>query len=526
MRVELDVKVPIDSTLSEELRKLGIETTFEIVRKSLDARKKPYYLYRIVIDLPEDAAKKLIEEGKVRKHKEIEELLVPAVLTQKSVLIVGTGPAGLFSALILAEAGFDVTVIDRGKPIQERVKDVKLFWEKRKLDKNSNVQFGEGGAGTFSDGKLTTRVKDKKKHFVYKIFVECGAPSEILYENKPHVGTDKLQEVIPNLRRKLEELGVVFRFSTKLEKLKVRNRKVEEVYLRDLRTGIESIEKFDYIFLAIGNSARDTFEMLKEEDIVLEAKPFAVGLRVIHRQRTIDRMQYGRFFKHPNLPPADYSLTYKGRERNVFSFCMCPGGYVICASSEENSVVCNGMSNYKRDSGYANSAIVVQVFPKDFENDPFRAMEFQRALERAAFVMGGSNYAMPAQKVWDFIEGQSSNKLIEGGYIPEIKSARLDKLLPKPIVDHIREAFIYWSKRIPFFVPGNATFVGVETRTSSPLRIVRGEDYSSISADNLFPIGEGAGYAGGITSSAIDGINGALLLIRRLNEGREPVSHL
>ena len=518
MKMELDVRVPIDSTLEEELKKLRIEAEFEIVRKSLDARKKPYYLYRIVIDLPEEVAEKLIREGKVREYKGVEELSIPVISIRKSVLIVGTGPAGLFAALILAEAGFDVTVVERGKPVEERVKDVSRFWKERKLDENSNVQFGEGGAGTFSDGKLTTRVKDKKKHFVYRVFVECGAPREILYENKPHIGTDKLQEVIPNLRKKLQDLGVVFRFSTRLERLKVRDGKVEEVHLKDLKTGIETVEKFDYIFLAIGNSARDTFEMLRREGIALESKPFAVGLRVVHRQRTIDRMQYGKFFKHPNLPPADYSLTYKGRERNVFSFCMCPGGYVICASSEGRSVVCNGMSNYKRDSGYANSAIVVQVFPEDFENDPFKAIDFQRALERAAFVMGGSNYTMPAQKVWDFIEGQSSSKLIEGGYIPEIKSARLDRLLPEPIAEHIKEAFLYWSKKIPFFVPGNATFVGVETRTSSPLRIVRREDYSSISADNLFPIGEGAGYAGGITSSAIDGINGALSLIERLKK--------
>jgi len=293
---------------------------------------------------------------------------------------------------------------------------------------------------------------------------------------------------------------------------------VVEVTLKDLSTGIETVERYDYIFLAVGNSARDTFEVLSKRGITISAKPFAVGLRVIHRQRSINRLQYGKkWFKNPKLPPADYAFSYRSRSgRNVFTFCMCPGGYVICASSEENSVVCNGMSNYKRDSGYANSAIVVQVFPEDFGNDPFEAINFQRALERAAFVMGGSSYAMPAQRVVDFVEETSSSELIEDGYIPEIKSARLDRLLPKELTRPIKEAFLYWKEKVPFFVPANATLVGVETRTSSPVRIVRNEDYTSVSAENLYPIGEGAGYAGGITSSAIDGINASLALLERL----------
>ncbi|TCK05182.1 NAD(P)/FAD-dependent oxidoreductase [Phorcysia thermohydrogeniphila] len=518
MKIELDVKVEPDSSLEEELKKLGIEEDYRIVRKSLDARKKPYFLYRVLVDLPEETAKKFIEEGRAREHVPVPEVQIPLVSQKKRVLVVGAGPAGLFSALVLARGGLEVTLVERGKPVEERVKDVTNFWKKRKLNENSNVQFGEGGAGTFSDGKLTTRVKDKKKHFVYSVLVECGAPPEILYENKPHIGTDKLREVIPALREKLKSLGVEFRFSTLLKDLRLEDGRVVEVTLKDLSTGLETVEKYDYIFLAVGNSARDTFETLAKRGITLQAKPFAVGLRVIHRQRSINRLQYGKkWFKHPKLPPADYAFSYRSRSgRNVFTFCMCPGGYVICASSEENSVVCNGMSNYKRDSGYANSAVVVQVFPEDFGNDPFEAINFQRALERAAFVMGGSNYAMPAQRVVDFIEGTSSSELIEDGYIPEIKSARLDRLLPKELTRPIKEAFLYWKEKVPFFVPGNATFVGVETRTSSPVRIVRKEDYTSVSAENLYPIGEGAGYAGGITSSAIDGVNAALSLLEKL----------
>jgi uncharacterized FAD-dependent dehydrogenase len=326
-----------------------------------------------------------------------------------------------------------------------------------------------------------------------------------------------LREIIPRFRQKLQFLGVEFRFSTLLKDLRIEGGKVVDVTLKDLTTGLETVECYDYVFLAIGNSARDTYEMLKKRGIALQAKPFAVGLRVIHRQRSINRLQYGKkWFKHPKLPPAEYAFTYKTRKRNVFTFCMCPGGHVICASSEKNSVVCNGMSNFARDSGYANSAVVVQVFPEDFENDPFNAIDFQRALERAAFVMGGSNYTMPAQRVLDFIEGVSSSELIEGGYIPEIKSARLDRLLPLEISEPIKEAFLYWKEKVPFFVPGNATLVGVETRTSSPVRIVRDEGYTSVSAENLYPVGEGAGYAGGITSSAVDGINAALSLVEKL----------
>jgi len=516
MRVEIEVKVPLESSLEEEVKKLGIED-FKILRESIDARKKPIFVYRILAELPDEKVKELIEKGRAREYRPIPEVQIPKVKSKKRVLVVGTGPAGLFSAYVLSKAGLEVTVVERGKPVEERVKDVSRFWKERKLNENSNVQFGEGGAGTFSDGKLTTRVKDKKKYFVFKVLVECGAPPEILYKSKPHVGTDKLREVVANFREKLKRMGVEFRFSTLLTELQKDGNRITSATFKDLKEKRDYSEEFDFFFLAPGNSARDTFEMLKRIGVELSAKPFAVGLRVIHRQKTINRVQYGRkWFKNPKLPPAEYLFTYKGKERNVYTFCMCPGGYVICASSEKHTVVTNGMSNHARDSGYANSAVVVQLFPEDFENDPFKAIEFQRTLERAAFVVGGSNYSMPAQTVWDFINGETSSDLIEGGYIPEIRSARLDRLLPPEIAVPIKEAFLYWYEKVSFFVPSNATLVGVETRTSSPVRILRNEDFTSVSAENLYPVGEGAGYAGGITSSAVDGINGALSLIEKL----------
>lgn len=517
MKVEVEVKVPLDGSLKDELKRLGVEPgRVEIRRKSIDARGKPIFIYRVLVDLPDAAAEKLLSEGRARKVSE-ESFTVPVSRSRKRVLVVGAGPAGLFSSYILSKSGLEVHLIERGRRVDERVEDVKRFWSERLLDENSNVQFGEGGAGTFSDGKLITRSKDRKKTFVYRILVEHGAPEEILYDSKPHIGTDRLRKVIPNLRLSLEESGVIFSFSTKLNSFIASKGRVFGAVIEDVKSGRVEERFYDYVLLAVGNSSRDTFSMLVNSGFSIAAKPFAVGLRIVHPQLEIDRMQYGKFYSHPKLPPADYSVTFRGKERSVFSFCMCPGGYVICSSSEREGVVTNGMSNYRRDGEFANSAIVVQVFPEDFGNDPLRAVEFQRTLERRAFNEGGRNYSMPAQMVLDFLKGRESDRLLSGGFIPSVSPSRLDLLLPEFISSEIGRALKHWGKRMKPFVSSNAMLIGVETRTSSPVRILRDELFRAKGFENVFPCGEGSGYSGGITSSAVDGINAALSLVSIVN---------
>lgn len=515
MKIEVDIKVKLGESLEKRVKELGLPGDFEILKKSLDARKRPEFHYRLLFDVSESLTDRLVSEGIAKPHKPVEELKIPSVSKPFKVAVVGSGPAGLFAAYVLAKGGADVTLFERGKVIPEREEDVQRFWIKRELDENSNVQFGEGGAGTFSDGKLTTRVKDKKKHFVYKLFVEHGAPSEILYLSKPHIGTDKLRKVIPSFRKTLEAMGVKFKFSSLV--LDVESEKGVKLFYKNLLSGNVLTEEFDEVVLAVGNSARDTFYMLKERGFHIVAKPFAVGVRIIHPQRLINRMQYGKFHEHSDLPPAEYSITARVKERGVFSFCMCPGGVVICSSSERETVVSNGMSNYAREGVMANSAIVVQVFPEDFANDPFKAIEFQKSLERKAFVAAGRNYSMPAQNLIDFLENKETyyRKLPKHGFIPEISSVRLDKLLPDFVTFALKGAFRYWKKRLKFFVSDEATLVGVETRTSSPVKILRDKNYAAVGFHNIYPAGEGAGYAGGITSSAIDGINVAISILEK-----------
>ncbi|WP_457568000.1 NAD(P)/FAD-dependent oxidoreductase [Desulfurobacterium sp.] len=514
MLVEGEIRVEVGERLEDKLREKGYPLKFAILRKSLDARKKPVFVYRLLFDVDSETANRLIASG-CRIHKPVTEVGIPFVSRQVRIAVVGSGPAGLFAAYALSAGGAQVVVFERGKRVEEREEDVQKFWVKRILNENSNVQFGEGGAGTFSDGKLTTRVKDSKKHFVYGVFVEHGAPEEILYLSKPHIGTDRLKKVIPSIRRSLVDKGVEFRFSSCVVGINVQGEVVDSLVVKDLINDNVYEERFDAVIFAVGNSARDTFSMLERSGVDIVAKPFAVGVRIIHPQRLINRMQYGKYFECPELPPAEYAITARAGNRGVFSFCMCPGGVVICASSEKGTVVTNGMSNFAREGAMANSAIVVQVFPDDFGGTPTGAVEFQRRLEKAAFEAGGGNYSMPAQNLMDFLKGrETSYKRLPGhGYIPEITPARVDRILPPFVISALRKAFKHWEKRLKHFVSEEASIVGVETRTSSPIRILRDRRLRSIRFKNLYPAGEGSGYAGGITSSAIDGLNVAISIL-------------
>ncbi|MCJ7717678.1 MAG: hypothetical protein MUO54_14325, partial [Anaerolineales bacterium] len=421
------------------------------------------------------------------------------------------------AGLILAEAGLNPLLIDRGKSVRERTKDTYNFWKNRDLNSESNVQFGEGGAGTFSDGKLQTRVKDKlnRDKKILQELVLAGAPEEILYKNKPHVGTAKLVRVVENLREKIISLGGEYRFQSRVDDLLVSGNKIEGIRLK-------SGEKIfcNKVILAIGHSARDTFSMLTNRGVHLEAKPFSIGFRIEHPQELINQSQYGKQADHPQLGAADYQLAHHSTlGRTVYSFCMCPGGTVIAASSEPGTVVTNGMSQYQRNEINANSAIVAEVSIEDFDSGVLGGIEFQRRWEEKAFNEGGGNFNAPCQLVGDFLAGRTSDDLgsVQPSYLPGIRLTDLRNSLPDLVVAAIQEALPAFERRIKGFASPDAVLTGVETRTSSPVRITRGRDYQSISIQGLFPAGEGSGYAGGILSSAMDGIKAAEALIESIN---------
>jgi hypothetical protein len=415
------------------------------------------------------------------------------------------GPAGIFAGLRLLEYGLTPTILERGRPVAERVKDIASFWHKGMLNPESNVQFGEGGAGTFSDGKLTTRIRDANTGYVLEKLVRFGAPCDILSLAKPHIGTDRLRLVIANIRQHLEDSGLVIRFQEKLTDIVPGADRIRAIVINGRLE-----ELCDILLLAPGNGARDTYAMLEQRGIRLEQKPFAVGVRVEHPQDLINQIQYG-FPGHPMLPPADYTLTWNDRQtaRSAYSFCMCPGGVVVAAASEEGGVVTNGMSNYRRNSPFANSALVVSVGKHDFPGDsPLAGVEFQRALERRAFIAGGGDYRAPAQNLISFM-GEKGVSRFASTYRPGVREADLSLILPEFITDALRESIRSFDRKMRGFISTEATMTGVETRTSAPLRIVRGEDLQSPTLKGLYPVGEGAGYAGGIMSSALDGIRAA-----------------
>ena len=423
-------------------------------------------------------------------------------------VIIGTGPCGFMAGLLLAQMGFKPLILERGKEVRQRTKDTWGLWRDHKLNPESNVQFGEGGAGTFSDGKLYTQIKDPR-HLGMKVlreFVKAGAPEEILHISKPHVGTFRLVSMVEKIREEIVSLGGEFRFDSRVTDIDIDDGQVRGVVL----DGGEHIES-DHIILAIGHSARDTFDMLYRRGVYIEAKPFSIGFRIEHPQSIIDQCRYGKFAGHPDLGAADYKLVHHCKNgRSVYSFCMCPGGTVVAATSEEGAVVTNGMSQYSRNERNANSGIVVGITPEDFPDDkPLAGIELQRELESRAFVLGGSNYDAPVQLLGDFLKAQPSTELgsVQPSYTPGVHLTDLSSALPDYAIEAIREALPAFERKIKGFAMDDAVLTGVETRTSSPVRIKRNrDDYQSLNTKGLYPAGEGAGYAGGILSAAVDGI--------------------
>lgn len=483
-------------------------SSYRIFKKSVDARKKKdiHFVYTLDVELKnEDKILKMYSKKGVTKVPTTDyeyKNIAPSNIQRP--IIVGTGPSGLFAGLVLAQMGYKPILLERGKSVDERAVDVGLFWSQGKLNCESNVQFGEGGAGTFSDGKLTTLIKDPRSGKVLEEFVKAGAPEEILYINKPHIGTDILRDVVKNIRNAIISLGGEVRFNSKVTDLIVEND-----YVTGVKINNKEILKSDKVLLALGHSARDTFEMLYDNGIEIIQKGFSIGVRIEHPQSLINEKQYGEFANHKKLGAADYKLSsHFDNGRSAYTFCMCPGGMVVAATSEEGMVVTNGMSIHARDQENANSAVLVGVVPEDYGSEhPLAGIEFQRKWEHAAFVAGGKNYKAPAQKVGDFLENKPSKEIgsINPTYNPGLTMTDLRKCLPEYVSDTLKMALLAFDKNINGFANPDAIMTGVETRSSSPIRIPRDETLQS-NIKGLYPIGEGAGYAGGIMSAAIDGI--------------------
>ena len=489
---------------------------FTIFRRGYDARKKSAIslIYTLDCTLRDEAAilAKLADDKHVGPTPDTSYKFVahaPAGLAERP-LIIGMGPCGFMAGLLLAQMGFKPIILERGKIVRERTKDTWDLWRKHNLHPESNVQFGEGGAGTFSDGKLYSQIKDPQFHGrkVLEEFVKAGAPEEILYVSKPHIGTFRLVKMVENIRHKITELGGEIRFESKVERLLVGNGQITGVEL----AGGEQLHS-RHVVLAVGHSARDTFQMVHDCGVYVEAKPFSIGFRVEHPQTLIDNARFGPNAGNEILGAADYKLVHHCKNgRAAYSFCMCPGGQVVAATSEPGRVVTNGMSQYSRAERNANAALVVEVRPEDFPGDyrrnPLLGIDFQRQWESAAFVAGGSNYDAPAQKVGDFIAGRPSKAKgsVEPSYQPGVHWTDLAQCVPPYVIEALREAIPAFDRQIRGFAMADAVLTGVETRTSSPIRIKRGPDFQSINTRGLYPAGEGAGYAGGILSAGVDGI--------------------
>ena len=532
-----EVKLPLDHS-EEELHAAAAERlsirvedllNCEVFRRSIDARKRSsiQLIYTLDVEVTDESTvlnenEKLRLSGRMAVSPDTTYRFVTHATkeTNQRPVVIGTGPCGLFAGLLLAQMGFKPIILERGKIVRERTKDTWGFWRKSHFKPDSNVQFGEGGAGTFSDGKLYSQIKDKR-YLARKVlteFVKAGAPEEILYVAKPHIGTFRLVSIVEKMRATIESLGGEFRFQNQVTDLVVENNRVAGVKLAN----DESISS-DHVVLAVGHSARDTFRMLQDRGVYVEAKPFSIGFRIEHPQSLIDGVRWGESAGHELLGAADYKLVHHCKNgRSVYSFCMCPGGTVVAATSEEGHVVTNGMSQYSRKERNANAGIVVGITPdEDYPGDALAGIDFQRHWEVAAFKAGGENYKAPAQKVGDFLAGRPSSDLgsVLPSYTPGVTMTDLSACIPDYAADAIREAIPAFDRKIKGYAMKDALLTGVETRTSSPIRIKRNAEYESINTGGLYPAGEGAGYAGGILSAAVDGIEVAEAVAKSMAKG-------
>jgi uncharacterized protein len=529
-----ELKLPLDHAQSDleaairaRLADLGVPANglvrYTVFRRAHDARKRSdiRLTYIVDVEVKDEATVRTLLAGTPHcgLTPDMTYHFVAKAAEQPTALrpvVIGMGPCGLFAGLILAQMGFRPIIIERGKAVRERTKDTFGLWRKSVLNPESNVQFGEGGAGTFSDGKLYSQIKDPN-HYGRKVldeFVKAGAPENILYLSRPHIGTFRLVSMVEKMRATIQALGGEVRFETRADDIEIDQGKVRSLKLSNGET-----LRCDHVVLAVGHSARDTFQMLHDRGVYIEAKPFSLGFRIEHPQGLIDRSRFGKFAGHKELGAADYKVVHHcSNGRSVYSFCMCPGGTVVAATSEPGRVVTNGMSQYSRAERNANAGIVVGITPEDYPGGPLAGIAFQRKWEERAFELGGGDYHAPGQLVGDFIAGRPSTSLgsVAPSYKPGVRPTDLRTALPDYVIEAIREALPQIDKKIAGFAMHDAVLTGVETRTSSPIRIRRRDDYQSMNVEGLYPAGEGAGYAGGIYSAAIDGIEVAQALALKL----------